>query len=163
MNGSIQERRKGWQAGPWGCGGRSARGLGSQGKTPSSGDLNGQHQPRPRVVSTCLHWPPDDLFAGKRPWETVIQTLLFSPAKMPTRGLKGRREALRCGFGLPECEAGNDLDLLPSRCAHGKQRPRETANSKSVVTRGNLATALASLGKSCCSLRGGGCLFCFDF
>lgn len=142
-----------------GCGGGVGWVLGSLGKPPSSG-VQMASAAKAIVVSSSPHWSPDYLFSGKSPNTGAF----ILTAEMPARGRKGRRGPPRCG--LTPQNVGPEASLTSSypHCLPGKQRPREAANPKCVVARGNLDTALTSLGKSCSSQRGTGvCLVLIFF
>lgn len=53
------------------------RGLGSLGKCPWVRGLGSGQQTGPGVVNSRRHLPSDDLFPGKRPWESCNQRALF--------------------------------------------------------------------------------------
>ena len=66
------------------------------------------------------------------------------------------------GLASQKVQPETSLTFCDPSCVPGKQRPRGAVNPKCVVTRGNLATELPSLRRSCCYHSGGGGLFCFD-
>lgn len=139
-----------------GCGGWGWQGAGQPGPASQLWGPNGQRnqghsgEQLPSLVTRLSVFRLEPL--GSHNTGAFILT-----AEMPARGRKGRRGPPQ-GVGLTSLNVGPEASLTSSypHCLPGKQRPREAANPKCVVARGNLDTALTSLGKSCSSQQGTG-------
>lgn len=65
----------------------------------------------------------------------------FSPCCAVVRALNSKSEAPEVGSGLPDCAAGNDLDLVPPQ-GTGETKARSGSQPKVCRHRGNAAAVL---------------------